>query len=521
MRINKPSVAKECVVILDFGSQYSQLIARRVRELEVYCELLPYKVSKERVQELGPKGIILSGGPASVNDPSAPQDPDYIWELGIPVLGICYGAQLIAKRFSGSVSKASRSEYGNASVSKKANHKILEGVPDNFEVWMSHGDQVTSLPADFKTIATSANCEIVAMCNEAIVGLQFHPEVTHTPSGRQILRNFLFELCNCKGLWKTGSFVQETVEKLKAQMAGGTAICGVSGGVDSTVAATLVHAAIGDRLTCIFVNNGLLRKDERENVIETFSKHLHANLIVADEEDTFLDALRGVTDPESKRRIVGDVFVKVFERYAKNLSDVKYLVQGTLYPDVIESAGRGEDQETVAANIKTHHNVGGLPKLMALEVVEPQRYLFKDEVRRVGEELGLPEEIVWRHPFPGPGLSVRIIGEATREKLSTLRHADDIFIGELRQSGLYRNVGQALVVHTGVRTVGVMGDGRTFGDLLALRAVTTDDWMTADWTRLPQEFLARVALRIVNEVPNVTRVVYDITSKPPATVEWE
>jgi GMP synthase (glutamine-hydrolysing) len=514
---------REAIIILDFGSQYSQLIARRVRELRVYCELLPYNVSWERAAALQPKGIILSGGPASVYDEGAPACPDWVFQAGVPVLGICYGAQLIAQHLGGRVERAGKREYGHARVAcTGSTNPILDGMPAEFDVWMSHGDHVVELPAGFQVLASSENCPVAAMAGPGgLVGLQFHPEVAHTPLGRRLLENFLYRLCGCTGTWTPASFIEESIAAIRARVGDSRVICALSGGVDSSVAATLVHRAIGDRLTCIFVDNGLLRLNEAEQCIATFRRHLKLNLVAVDARERFLSALRGVTDPEQKRRIIGETFIRVFEAEAQKLGDVRFLVQGTTYPDVIESAGRGTTHALAAAKIKTHHNVGGLPERMRFELIEPLRLLFKDEVRAVGLELGLPEELVWRHPFPGPGLAVRIIGEVTPERLETLRLADHIFISELHAAGLYRQVAQALAVLTPLQTVGVMGDGRTYANVVALRAVSTEDWMTADWSRLPHDFLARVSTRIVNEVPGVNRVVYDITTKPPATVEWE
>ncbi len=510
---------RESIAIVDFGSQYSQLIARRVREAHVYCELFPCDVPWETVEKLAPKGIILSGGPASVYEPGAPQLPDWVLRSGLPVLGICYGLQLLMRALGGSVEKAPRREYGLAAVTIDDGGDLFAGLPSRTNVWMSHGDQVTSLPAGFRVMAHSANSSFAAVgdASKKVYGLQFHPEVVHTEQGVAILRNFLTRVCETHGAWTPASFVEESLTAIRARVGAGKVLCGLSGGVDSAVVAALVGRAVGEQLTCAFVDNGLLRQEEAVQVVATFKQHLGLRLIHVDASDRFLKALAGVVDPERKRRIIGETFIRVFEETAKGAGDFDYLAQGTLYPDVIESAGTGKS----AARIKTHHNVGGLPADMRFALVEPLRLLFKDEVRAVGRELGLPEEIVGRHPFPGPGLAVRVIGEVTRDRLDTLRAADAIFIGELRRAGLYDEVWQALAVLTPLHSVGVMGDGRTYANVLALRAVTSQDGMTADWARLPLDVLGRISNRIVNEVPGVNRVVYDITSKPPATIEWE
>jgi len=508
------------VVILDFGSQYSQLIARRVREQHVYSLLMPYTASEQEVMSLRPAGFILSGGPASVYEEGAPQLPEYVLASGLPVLGICYGMQLVARAMGGQVRHAERREYGPAEVEVAGASPLFAGLPGRLQVWMSHGDQVEALPPDFEAIASTSNCPIAAMGHPGlqVYGLQFHPEVAHTPLGREIIADFLFRLCRCQPNWTTESIIEQSVNEIRTRVGAEKVVCALSGGVDSSVTAAIIHRAIGDQLTCIFVDHGLLRQDEARQVVETFRHRFGSRLIALDESQVFLGALAGVADPEEKRRTIGERFIRVFEREARALGDVRFLGQGTLYPDVIES--RGPDR-AVAARIKTHHNVGGLPEDMKLELVEPLRYLFKDEVRQVGAELGLPEEIVWRHPFPGPGLAVRVIGEVTRERVAILQRADAIFIEEIRRAGLYREIAQAFAVILPECSVGVMGDHRTYGNVIALRAVTTQDFMTVDWARLPHDLLAKVSSRIVNEVPSVNRVVYDVSSKPPATIEWE
>ncbi|MCG3209089.1 MAG: GMP synthase [glutamine-hydrolyzing] [Anaerolineae bacterium] len=514
---------REAVVILDFGSQYSQLIARRVRELEVYCELIPYNAPAEQITRLNPLGFILSGGPASVYAKDAPHLPDVVLNSDKPVLGICYGMQLLTYHLGGKVDPGAEREYGPADIDIINADVPLFGRVEGRQlpVWMSHGDRVTELPAGFRPLAKSKNSPYAAIGHpeRGLYGLQFHPEVTHTPQGKELLRAFLVDVCGCSGGWTAGNFIDESTAQVRAQVGSGQVVCGLSGGVDSSVVAALLHRAIGDQLTCIFVNTGLMRQDEPQQVVQTFEKEMHARLIAVDATEDFLGALAGVTDPEAKRKIIGEKFVRIFEAEARKLGQVDFLAQGTLYPDVIESASR--DEQKVAAKIKTHHNVGGLPEDMHFQLVEPLRYLFKDEVRAVGEALGLPKEIVWRHPFPGPGLAVRLLGDITWERLETLRAADAIFIEELWASGWYHRTSQAFVVLLPVQSVGVMGDYRTYGNVAAIRAVTTDDFMTADWARLPADLLARVSNRIVNEVAGVTRVVYDISSKPPATIEWE
>ena len=511
---------RETIVIIDFGSQYSRLIARRIRESSVYCELVPHTAPWETVEHLNPKGVVLSGGPASVYEDGAPLAPNWVYESGLPILGICYGMQAMVHQLGGKVAPASRREYGYAELIQDASTaSIFQDTPESMQVWMSHGDHISELPPGFSALAHTDNSPIAALGDRnGRLGIQFHPEVVHTPKGRQLIENFLYRICGCSGAWTPGNFVSETVEAIRQQVGDGKVICALSGGVDSAVAATLVHRAIGDRLTCIFVNNGLMRHQEPERVRETFEKYMAMNLSYVDAAEHFLGALRSVTDPEMKRRIIGEEFINVFEGEASRLGQVDFLAQGTLYPDVIESQVPGDD---VSAKIKTHHNVGGLPEHMRMELVEPLRYLFKDEVREVGLELGLPREMVFRQPFPGPGLAIRIIGEVTHESLETLRVADRILMEEVESNGLYDDLWQSFAVLTDSRSVGVTGDFRTYGNVIAIRAVTSDDAMTADWARIPYDILASVSNRICNEAANVNRVVYDITSKPPGTIEWE
>ena len=507
---------RELVAVLDFGAQYAQLIARRVRESRVYCEILPFDTRWDELAEREVRGVILSGGPSSVYAPGAPDVDPRILDGRVPVLGICYGMQLMAQQLGGAVAPEGTREYGPATVEVSEGVAIFEGLRPQERAWMSHGDSVVRLPPGFHAGARTERLPVAAITDgERRFGVQFHPEVAHTPSGADILRNFVLGVCGCKGDWTPASFVEEAVQELRARIGGRRALLALSGGVDSAVAAALVSRAIGDRLVCVFVDTGLLREHEPEQVVATFRDRV--TLVAVDASARFLNRLAGVSDPEQKRAIIGEEFVRVFETETERVGPVDVLVQGTIYPDVIES----RSASSAAARIKTHHNVGGLPADIRLDVVEPLRRLFKDEVRRVGAELGLPEDILWRHPFPGPGLAVRVIGAVTPEALATLRAADAIFLEELAAAGLYRQVAQAFAVFTPVQSVGVMGDDRTYANVIALRAVTTDDFMTADWARLPYELLARVSSRIVNEVPGVNRVVYDISSKPPATIEWE
>jgi len=510
---------QEEVVVLDFGGQYSQLIARRVRECGVFSELLPHHVGLEEIRRRRPKGVILSGGPASVYEEGAPPLQRELLELGVPVLGICYGMQLIALELGGRVEGAEVGEFGRSELVVDRPGRLLAGTPRQQSCWMSHRDTVFAPPSGFTALASSTASPVAAFesTERGIYGIQFHPEVVHTPYGQQVLTNFLEGVCGCERTWSPSSVIEEQIEAVRAQVGDGRAICGLSGGVDSSVAALLVHRAIGDRLTCVFVDHGLMRKNESDQVVSTFRDNFQIPLIAIDASERFLSRLAGVTDPEQKRKVIGAEFIRVFEEEAARLDDVHFLVQGTLYSDVIESGG-----STGAATIKSHHNVGGLPDDLDFELVEPLRSLFKDEVRAVGEELGLPQRLVWRQPFPGPGLAIRIVGgEATRERLEILREADAILQDEIRKARLYRDLWQSFCVLPDIRTVGVQGDTRTYGNVIVIRAVTSDDAMTADWARLPYDLLEQIAARMIGEIRPVGRVVLDITSKPPGTIEWE
>ena len=507
------------VVVLDYGGQYSQLIARRVRECGVYSELLPHHVGAEEVRRRKPKGLILSGGPASVYADGAPRLEPELLELGIPVLGICYGMQLLARELGGRVEGAEVGEFGRSELTVRSTGRLLAGTPDTQKCWMSHRDTVFSAPPGFDALASSTSSPVAALeSNErGIYGIQFHPEVVHTPYGQTILTTFLRDICGCDMAWSAASIVEEQIARIRSQVGTGKVICGLSGGVDSSVAAVLVHRAIGDQLTCVFVDHGLMRKNEGEQVISAFRDEFGIPLVAVDAEERFLNRLAGVTDPEAKRKAIGSEFIRVFEEEAAKLGDANYLVQGTLYSDVIESGGG-----TGTATIKSHHNVGGLPDDLQFQLVEPLRMLFKDEVRAVGAELGMPEKLVWRQPFPGPGLAIRIVGgQATKERLDLLRECDHILQDEIRKAGLYRDLWQSFCVLPDIRTVGVQGDERTYGNVVVIRAVTSDDAMTADWARLPYDLLEQIASRMINELRDVNRVTLDITSKPPGTIEWE
>ena len=501
-RIPMKESEREAIVIIDFGSQYSMLIARRVRELQVYCELVSHTATWEQIAHLNPKGFILSGGPSSVYDKDAPLAPSYVYEKHLPVLGICYGMQAITHQLGGLVSPGTHKEYGHAVLHLgQMDSPLFKDLTDTLTVWMSHGDRIEKLPEGFQSLAYTENSPVAVMGNQkGLYGLQFHPEVIHTPEGKVILRNFLYSVCGCLGNWTIGNFIEESIARIKAKVGDGKVICGLSGGVDSSVTATLIHRAIGNQLTCIFVDHGLMRKNEVENTFETFHKHLGVNVILSSSANRFLNRLKGVIDPETKRKIIGKEFIRVFEEEARKIGKVDFLAQGTLYPDVIESASSGS---TTAVKIKSHHNVGGLPENMSLQLLEPLRSLFKDEVRQLGTELGLPDEMVWRQAFPGPGLAIRIISDVTLEKADMLREADYIVLNEIRAAGLYRQLWQSFAVLTDVKSVGVMGDFRTYGYMVAVRAVTSDDAMTADWARLPYDLLARISNRIVNEVPGI------------------
>jgi GMP synthase (glutamine-hydrolysing) len=511
----------DAIAVLDFGSQYSQIIVRRVREAQVYCELLPHDAPEEQVRALRPSGFILSGGPRSVYDSDAPTLPPYVLDSGLPVLGICYGMHLLAHALGGVVRRAEKREYGLAELqTSDLSSPLLAGLPFSQPVWMSHGDSIERPPGGFRSLAYTANSPLAAIGNDELklYGLQFHPEVSHTRYGPAIIANFVHRICGCQQTWTPQSFIQQSVSRIRDVVGPNKVICGLSGGVDSTVTASLVHRAIGKQLVCVFVDHGLLRQGEVERNRPLFDEDLKLNVVYVDASERFIKRLQGVVDPEQKRHIIGEEFIRVFEEEADRLGPIKYLAQGTLYPDVIESAGI---QRGGADRIKSHHNVGGLPSQMAFSLLEPLRYLFKDEVRQVGLELGLPEEVVYRHPFPGPGLAVRIVGEVTKERLAAARAADNIVMEEVERAWLYRDIWQCFAALTPIKTVGVMGDQRTYAYVVAVRAVTSEDGMTADWFPMPPEVLSRISTRIVNEVPGVNRVVYDVTSKPPSTIEWE
>jgi GMP synthase (glutamine-hydrolysing) len=527
-----PNIHADRILILDFGSQYTQLIARRVREARVYCELHAWDMPEESIRSFHPNGIILSGGPESVHEAETPRAAQIVFDLGVPVLGICYGMQTMAAQLGGAVSAASQREYGYAQVRARGHSALLRDIEDRtspegyglLDVWMSHGDRVDGLPPGFHTICETANAPLAGIADEdrRFYGLQFHPEVTHTRQGERIIERFVHGICGCAGRWTPDNIIEETITQVRTQVGSDEVLLGLSGGVDSSVVAALLHKAIGDQLTCVFVDNGLLRLGEGDQVMHTFARHMGVKVIRADAEDLFLSRLAGVTDPEQKRKIIGGTFIDVFDAEAEKLSNVRWLAQGTIYPDVIESAGaRSGTGSGKAKVIKSHHNVGGLPDTMNLKLIEPLRELFKDEVRKIGVEIGLPYEMVYRHPFPGPGLGVRILGEVRRDYAHTLRQADHIFIEELHNAELYHKVSQAFAVYLPVKSTGVVGDNRQYADVIALRAVETIDFMTARWAHLPYDFLDHVCRRIVNEVRGVSRVVYDITGKPPGTIEWE
>jgi len=513
-------MTREMIAILDFGSQYIQLIARRVREHNVYSRIYPASTPAAELAKLPLKGIILSGGPASVYVPDAPRCDEKIFELGIPILGVCYGMQLGAQMLGAQVVRAKSHEYGRAGLTILDKSDLFANLPDDTLVWASHGDQVTNPPEGFTRLAETKTCPYAAVrhADKKFFGVQFHPEVSHTPKGAEMLKNYLYDICGCAGDWRMSDFVSESVKSIRQRVGNAKVICGLSGGVDSSVTASLIHQAIGDQLVCILVDNGLLRRNERQNIVSTFRDHFHMDLRVVDWSSQFLAGLAGVTDPQQKRKIIGAEFIEAFKSEACKIPNARYLAQGTLYPDVIES---GSKDGNPAANIKLHHNVGGLPAQLGFELIEPLRDLFKDEVRVVGEYLGLPEGLVWRHPFPGPGLGVRVIGEVTPARLEVLRNADEILIEEIKAAGLYRRISQALAILVPVSTVGVMGDERSYENVIAIRSVDTTDFMTADFSHIPYEVLSTISSRIINEVRGINRVVYDISSKPPATIEWE
>ena len=512
--------SEELILVLDFGSQTAQLIARRVRDQSVFCQLARPDLSAERIRELNPRGLILSGGPASVYEPGAPQPDPEIFNLGIPILGICYGMQLACRALGSDVKPGKSREFGRTTCHIQTPNKLLAGIPDQLTVWMSHGDQVENLSGDFISLAATETCPNAAVKHRSqqVYGLQFHPEVSHTEYGERLIANFVHNICGCTGTWRISSLIEREIEGIRTRVGRNRVICGLSGGVDSSVTAALISKAIGTQLSCIFVDNGLLRKGEAEEVRRRFTEHFKTDLHVVDARERFLSQLKGVTDPQQKRKIIGRVFIEVFRKEAESIPDADFLAQGTLYPDVIES---GANPDGPAATIKAHHNVGGLPEELGFELIEPLRDLFKDEVRTMGAELGLPEDLVWRHPFPGPGLAVRCLGELTESRLETLREADAIVIEELRNAGLYRDVQQAFAVLLPVQSVGVMGDARTYEETVAIRAVTTDNFMTADWYPFPYDVLGRISTRVINTVRGVNRVVYDVSSKPPSTIEWE